>query len=91
MAGGSATKVVQITNIAPQATKDQMAALFGLLGKIEEIRLCMFQFVFILVLWRKRILESDILTAFSCSVFVKVHLKLFSLYLVFKNFYLDLQ
>jgi splicing factor, arginine/serine-rich 12 len=40
MAGGSATKVVQITNIAPQATKDQMQALFGLLGKIEEIRLC---------------------------------------------------
>lgn len=40
MAGGSSTKVVQITNIAPQATKDQMQALFGLLGKIEEIRLC---------------------------------------------------
>jgi splicing factor, arginine/serine-rich 12 len=40
MAGGSSTKVVQITNIAPQATKDQMQALFGMLGKIEEIRLC---------------------------------------------------
>lgn len=40
MAGGSSTKVVQITNIAPQATKDQLQALFGLLGKIEEIRLC---------------------------------------------------
>ncbi|KAL7038500.1 hypothetical protein ACKWTF_009589 [Chironomus riparius] len=39
MAGGSSTKVVQITNIAPQATKDQMQALFGILGKIEEIRL----------------------------------------------------
>lgn len=39
MAGGSSTKVVQITNIAPQATKDQMQQLFGLLGKIEEIRL----------------------------------------------------
>lgn len=40
MAGGSSTKVVQITNIAPQATKDQLQQLFGLLGKIEEIRLC---------------------------------------------------
>lgn len=42
MAGGSSTKVVQITNIAPQATKDQLQALFGMLGKIEEIRLCKF-------------------------------------------------
>jgi len=33
------TKVVQITNIAPQATKDQMQTLFGFLGKIEDIRL----------------------------------------------------
>lgn len=40
MAGGSsATRVVQITNIAPQATKDQMQNLFGHIGKIEEIRL----------------------------------------------------
>ncbi|KAL7013004.1 hypothetical protein ACKWTF_015143 [Chironomus riparius] len=39
MAGGSSTKVVQVTNIAPQATKDQMQALFGILGKIDEIRL----------------------------------------------------
>lgn len=39
MAGGSSTKVVQITNIAPQATKDQLQALFGIIGKIEEIRL----------------------------------------------------
>lgn len=37
--GGSTTKVVQITNIAPQATKDQMQNLFGNIGKIEEIRL----------------------------------------------------
>lgn len=35
----SGTKVVQITNIAPQATKDQMQTLFGFLGKIEDIRL----------------------------------------------------
>jgi len=37
--GNSGTKVVQITNIAPQATKDQMQTLFGFLGKIEDIRL----------------------------------------------------
>lgn len=39
MAVGSATRVVQVTNIAPQATKDQMHILFGYLGKIEDIRL----------------------------------------------------
>ncbi|XP_055373408.1 probable splicing factor, arginine/serine-rich 7 [Condylostylus longicornis] len=42
MAGGgtsTGTKVVQITNIAPQATKDQMQSLFGNIGKIDEIRL----------------------------------------------------
>lgn len=33
------TKVIQVTNIAPQATKDQMQTLFGYLGKIEDIRL----------------------------------------------------
>lgn len=37
--GSSTTKVVQITNIAPQATKDQMQNLFGCIGKIDEIRL----------------------------------------------------
>lgn len=39
MGGSSATKVVQITNIAPQCTKDQMHSLFGNIGKIDEIRL----------------------------------------------------
>lgn len=40
MTGGAPhTRVVQITNIAPQATKDQMQSLFGHIGKIEEIRL----------------------------------------------------
>uniref|UniRef100_A0A1I8PMF0 RRM domain-containing protein n=1 Tax=Stomoxys calcitrans TaxID=35570 RepID=A0A1I8PMF0_STOCA len=39
MAGGNGPRVIQITNIAPQATKDQMQALFGNIGKIEEIRL----------------------------------------------------
>ncbi|XP_076055774.1 splicing regulatory protein 54 isoform X8 [Oratosquilla oratoria] len=33
------TRIVQISNIAPQATKDQMSTLFGFLGKIEDIRL----------------------------------------------------
>ncbi|XP_046405646.1 probable splicing factor, arginine/serine-rich 7 isoform X3 [Ischnura elegans] len=33
------SKVIQVTNIAPQATKDQMQTLFGYLGKIEDIRL----------------------------------------------------
>lgn len=30
---------MQITNIAPQATKDQMQSLFGCIGRIDEIRL----------------------------------------------------
>lgn len=33
------TKVIQVTNIAPQATRDQMHTLFAHLGKIEEVRL----------------------------------------------------
>lgn len=33
------TKVIQITNIAPQATRDQMHLLFGNIGKIEDLRL----------------------------------------------------
>ena len=33
------TKVIQVTNIAPQATRDQMQTLFGYIGKIEDIRL----------------------------------------------------
>lgn len=38
MVSGS-TRVIQVTNIAPQATRDQMQALFGYLGKIDDIRL----------------------------------------------------
>jgi len=33
------TKVIQVTNIAPQATRDQMHTLFAHMGKIEEVRL----------------------------------------------------
>jgi len=33
------TKVIQITNIAPQATRDQMHTLFNNIGKIEDLRL----------------------------------------------------
>ncbi|XP_045490468.1 probable splicing factor, arginine/serine-rich 7 isoform X2 [Pieris rapae] len=35
----NSTRVIQVTNIAPQATKDQMQTLFGYLGKIDDIRL----------------------------------------------------
>ena len=30
---------MQVTNIAPQATRDQMHTLFSFLGKIEDLRL----------------------------------------------------
>ena len=33
------TKVIQVTNIALQATRDQMHTLFSHLGKIEDLRL----------------------------------------------------
>lgn len=39
MAAVTSNRVVQITNIAPQATRDQMQTLFGYLGKIDDIRL----------------------------------------------------
>ena len=35
----SDSRVIQVTNIAPQATKDQMVTLFSFLGKIEDLRL----------------------------------------------------
>lgn len=34
-----ALKIVQVANIAPQATREQMQALFGYVGKIDDIRL----------------------------------------------------
>ncbi|KAA0201605.1 hypothetical protein HAZT_HAZT004958 [Hyalella azteca] len=33
------TKIVQVSNIAPQATKDQLSSLFSFVGKIDDIRL----------------------------------------------------
>lgn len=33
------TTVIQVTNIAPQATKDQMQTLFAFIGKIDDLRL----------------------------------------------------
>jgi len=33
------TKVVQVTNIAPAATRDQMKTLFSYLGRIDEIKM----------------------------------------------------
>ncbi|XP_077981291.1 uncharacterized protein LOC144436374 isoform X4 [Glandiceps talaboti] len=38
MMGGS-TRVIQVTNVAPAATLDQMKTLFGFLGDIEDIKL----------------------------------------------------
>ena len=35
--GGS--RVIRVTNIAPQATRDQMQTLFTFVGKVEEIKL----------------------------------------------------
>ena len=32
-------KIVQVTNVAPQANKEQMQTLFGIIGKIEDLRL----------------------------------------------------
>lgn len=37
--GGGGGRVIQVTNIAPQATKDQMGTLFGYLGRVDDIRL----------------------------------------------------
>ena len=32
-------RVIQVTNVAPQATKEQMQTLFGSIGKTEDLRL----------------------------------------------------
>nr|CAG4644336.1 EOG090X0EEC [Lepidurus arcticus] len=37
--GSFTTRVIQASNIAPQATKDQMQTLFSAVGKVEDIRL----------------------------------------------------
>nr|CAG4651361.1 EOG090X0EEC [Simocephalus serrulatus]SVE94522.1 EOG090X0EEC [Simocephalus serrulatus] len=36
---GLESRVVQVTNVAPQANKEQMQTLFGIIGKIEDLRL----------------------------------------------------
>lgn len=33
------TRVIQVTNIAPAVTKEQMGTLFAFLGKIDDLRL----------------------------------------------------
>lgn len=33
------TRVVQVSNIAPTATRDQMKTLFSYLGRIDEIKM----------------------------------------------------
>uniref|UniRef100_A0A8C3RK43 RRM domain-containing protein n=1 Tax=Chelydra serpentina TaxID=8475 RepID=A0A8C3RK43_CHESE len=35
----SGTDVIQVTNVSPSASSEQMRTLFGFLGKIEELRL----------------------------------------------------
>uniref|UniRef100_A0A8C9BGM9 RRM domain-containing protein n=1 Tax=Phocoena sinus TaxID=42100 RepID=A0A8C9BGM9_PHOSS len=37
--GGSSTKVIQVTNVSPSASSEQMRTLFGSLGKIDELHL----------------------------------------------------
>lgn len=37
--GTLATRVIQVTNVAPNATTDQMRILFGFLGEIEDLKL----------------------------------------------------
>ena len=39
MDGTFNTAVIQVTNIAPQATRDQMQTLFAFVGRIEDLRL----------------------------------------------------
>lgn len=35
----SGTNVVQVTNVSPSATSEQMRTLFGFLGTVEELKL----------------------------------------------------
>lgn len=35
----SITDVIQVTNVSPSASSEQMKTLFGFLGKIEELHL----------------------------------------------------
>ncbi|XP_006120296.1 serine/arginine-rich splicing factor 11 isoform X2 [Pelodiscus sinensis] len=39
MSSSSGTDVIQVTNVSPSASSEQMRTLFGFLGKIEELRL----------------------------------------------------
>ena len=36
---GTNTNLILVTNIAPQATRDQMNQLFGFVGRVEELKL----------------------------------------------------
>lgn len=36
---GGGTEVIQVTNVSPSASSEQMRTLFGFLGKIDELRL----------------------------------------------------
>ncbi|XP_040564511.1 uncharacterized protein Srp54 [Lepeophtheirus salmonis] len=39
MSEGGGSRVIMVTNIAPQATRDQMQTLFSYIGRIDDIRL----------------------------------------------------
>ena len=33
------SRIIQITNVAPQASKEQLQAMFSIIGKLEDLRL----------------------------------------------------
>ncbi|KAI6183584.1 hypothetical protein M3Y97_00504300 [Aphelenchoides bicaudatus] len=39
MSGGSAVRVLQVTNISPSATRDQVQTLFSYIGRIDELKI----------------------------------------------------
>ena len=43
------TRVIQVTNIAPNVQKDQMKTLFNYLGRIDEIKLYPSEYVYICI------------------------------------------
>ncbi len=33
------SRIIQVTNIAPQASREQIQAMFGIIGKLEDLKL----------------------------------------------------
>ena len=46
MSNKANTKVLQVTNVSPQATKEQMRSFFGSIGRVEDIKLFPEEFVY---------------------------------------------